>query len=637
MADGNALEKVEVVPDTPIIDGVSWQETTMSRSLAKVEDPFVHIKPVTRKDKAEARRLIKRYQGDSGAHAKYLTIEQINGYMLYRLAWPPYNLDYLNFLATEDPTHHACIMTKAYNIVGAGYMWKETKKVEMMRQDAMQTDQYNKRLQSYNTQVMMNQHEADEATAASKVSPLTGMRTTKVQPKPVPKPTPESMDQKVQKLAAKLIRAQLNLEETIESLNQEDPFLETLLKVWIDVESIGNGYIEIGRNNDGSIGYVGYIPAYTMRVRIDRDGFVQWVLPGYVGPQPMGLQGPYPGLTFFRNFGDTTTPDIFGKDPRPNEILHIKKHTAKSVYYGIPDIVPALASVVGDRYAREYNLDYFENKAVPRYALIVKGAKLSAQAEKKILDYFRKEVKGRHHGTLYIPVPASIGGTVDVKLEAIEADMQDGSFSEYRMVNRGEIAMCHRVPITKLGAGGGGGGGSAGHQAQGREDSKNFDEALVGPEKRRFEYKINRIIEEFTDMFKFKFNEYQIDDKDTISRIQDRNIRNGQDSPNEARIERGKLPRPGGDEYLNPTQQAIGDANLNITGATEMGGSSAANGPNSNTDTTVPGSGNPGRPRQTTDGSPKNANPSRSPVRPVNRASQGSKGGQSTPLPTNRR
>ena len=60
-----------------------------------------------------------------------------------------------------------------------------------------------------------------------------------------------------------------------ENFNIDEDFIETLIKVWVDYLTVGNGYMEIGRNRNGTIGYVGHIPAVFVRVRRARDGFVQ--------------------------------------------------------------------------------------------------------------------------------------------------------------------------------------------------------------------------------------------------------------------------------------------------------------------------------------------------------------------------
>ena len=80
-------------------------------------------------------------------------------------------------------------------------------------------------------------------------------------------------------------------------------------KVVTDLESTGNGYIEVSRTTKGDIGYVGHIPAATMRVRRLRDGYIQIINQSVI---------------YFRNFGATNS-DPIGGDPKPNEIIHLKK------------------------------------------------------------------------------------------------------------------------------------------------------------------------------------------------------------------------------------------------------------------------------------------------------------------------
>ncbi len=106
----------------------------------------------------------------------------------------------------------------------------------------------------------------------------------------------------------KLNRLRQDLYEWLEQCNEEETFTETLIKAYTDVEATGNGYIEIGRTSAGRIGYIGHIPAKTMRVRRLRDGFIQLL---------------YGKAVYFRNFGDQETPNpIADGTDRPNEIIH---------------------------------------------------------------------------------------------------------------------------------------------------------------------------------------------------------------------------------------------------------------------------------------------------------------------------
>ena len=176
-------------------------------------------------------------------------------------------------------------------------------------------------------------------------------------------------EKQLERARRKLNKLRQDLENWLEETNEEETFTETLMKAYVDLEATGNGYIEIGRTSAGNIGYIGHIPSKTMRVRRLRDGFIQLL---------------YGKAVYFRNFGDQETPNPIsdGLD-RPNEIIHLKKYTPMNNYYGIPDIIAAQNAMAGNEFAGKYNLDYFENKAVPRYIITVKGAKLSPESERK--------------------------------------------------------------------------------------------------------------------------------------------------------------------------------------------------------------------------------------------------------------
>lgn len=346
-------------------------------------------------------------------------------------------------------------------------------------------------------------------------------------------------ENQLERARRKLDRLRQELHEWLEACNEEETFKETLIKFYTDVEATGNGYLEIGRTTTGKVGYIGHIPSKTMRVRRLRDGFIQLL---------------YGKAVYFRNFGDQETPNpIAGGLDRPNEIIHFKKYTPKNNYYGIPDIIAAQSAMAGNEFAGRYNLDYFENKAVPRYIITVKGAKLSTESERKLLEFFQVGLKGKNHRSLYIPLPAdSPDSKVEFKMEPIEAGSQESSFNVYRKANRDEILMAHRVPISKIGS------PEGISLANARDADKTFKEQVCKPVQDILEKKLNKLIEEMTDALKMKFNELSLTDEDTQSKIDERYLRMQVITPNEVRIRKGMVPLDGGDEVvqLKPQQQA---------------------------------------------------------------------------------
>lgn len=349
----------------------------------------------------------------------------------------------------------------------------------------------------------------------------------------------ESIDssEELGRVRRNLARQKHRLMDWLETRNDDDTFTMTLIKAYIDAESTGNGYIEIGRKTTGEIGYIGHIPAPTMRVRRLRDGFVQIVNGKAV---------------FFRNFqGEERNP--ITTDPRPNEIIHIKNYTPTNTYYGLPAIVAAKNAMAGNEFASRFNLEYFENKAVPRYIFWLKGAKMSRNAEERLFEFFQGNLRGQSHRTVVIPLPADTPDRkVDMKMEPIETSIQDSSFNNYKKYNKEEILMAHRVPASKVGSSEGIGLAAA------READRTFKEQVCRPAQDSLEKKINKILAEKTDAFKFEFNELTLTDEETRSKIDERYLRMQVIVPNEVRERLGLSTLPSGDTpvVLNAQQQA---------------------------------------------------------------------------------
>jgi PBSX family phage portal protein len=432
-----------------------------------------------------SRDLQKSFTGIDGTGTQQNLLQQaVTGYAMFDLVQPVYNLEYLSKIYEISPYNYAAINAKVANIVGLGYSFVESKKA---------------------MEALDNIEDSTQLNRARR----------------------------------KMDRIRQQLEIWLEDVNEEETFVETLVKVYTDLEATGNGFIEIGRTTSGNIGYIGHIPAKTMRVRRLRDGFIQLL---------------YGKAVFFRNFGDMETENpIAGQEDRPNEIIHLKKYTPMNNYYGIPDIVASQNAMAGNEFAGKYNLDYFENKAVPRYIITVKGAKLSTESERKLLEFFQVGLKGKNHRSLYVPLPAdSSDSKVEFKMEPVEANIQDSSFNNYRKANRDEILLSHRVPINKIGVPEGVSLASA------RDADKMFKEQVCRPAQDILEKKLNRIIAEKTDVLILHFNELTLTDEDTQSKIDERYLRMQVITPNEVRIRKGMVPIDGGDEViqLKPQQAA---------------------------------------------------------------------------------
>ncbi len=430
------------------------------------------------------RSLTKFHEGEGGAKSKKREEQDITGYNLFGVVFPPYNLDYLAKIHEISAAHYSAVWAKASNIVGLGY-------------DFELADRWKLKLEEI---------EAEE---------------------------------KLAKVRRKLAKAKVDLIEWLESCHREDDFLETLRKVWIDYEVTGNGYFEVGRTDSGKIGYIGHIPSASMRVRKLRDGFVQIVENKAV---------------FFRNYGDQQTSNPLEGDASPNEVIHLKKYSPTNGYYGIPDIIAAKTAVAGNEFSARFNLDYFENKAVPRYVIVIKGGTLSPAAQKSLLEFFQVGLKGKNHRTIFVPLPADEGDRkTSFEMKPVEAGTQDSSFNNYRKANLSDILMAHRVPVTKVSM------AEGASLAVARDADKTFKEQVCRPEQRILENKLNKILREVTDVFVIRLNELTLTDESTQSQIDERYLRNKVVTPNEIRSRMGMPGREGGDEVIDLKAQTAAD------------------------------------------------------------------------------
>ena len=433
--------------------------------------------------------------GQGGAGTKQINPGTVyrNGYGLFDVITPPWNLYELANYYDMSFANHAAIDAKVENIVGLGYDFKISDKTQLKLEAGLDGDQ------------------RDRARA-------------------------------------RIERLKIELRDWLENLNDDDSFTNTMMKFFTDVQATGNGYLEIGRTTSGQIGYVGHIPSTTVRVRRLKDGYVQ-----IIGQK----------VVYFRNFG-AKNPNPITADPRPNEIIHYKEYSPLNTYYGVPDIMSAISALHGDQLANQYNIDFFANKATPRYVVTLKGAKLSAEAEDKMFRFLQTNLKGQHHRTLYIPLPGdSDNNKVEFDMKPIETGVQEASFNEYRVRNREDILIAHQVPLSKIG-----GGDSAAIAAALAQD-RTFKEQVARPAQRNLEKMLNKIVREKTDVLELKFNELTLTDEITQSQILERYVKTQIMVPNEAREALGLPQRPDGDEPFEMTSRQAADTRANTAGNRE--------------------------------------------------------------------
>jgi len=203
-----------------------------------------------------------------------------------------------------------------------------------------------------------------------------------------------------------------------------------------------------------------------------------------------------------------------------NELLYIPNPSPLSKYYGVPDWVAEIQTMVGDQEAKRFNREFFEYDAMPQYAVVVEGGTLTDAAREDVRELINnlRQKEGRRVPVLEAEDLADHGidaegdsPTITIQPLTQQGD-DDMSFTEYRQLNELEIAKVHQVPPQLIGR------MESSNRSNAQEAIRDFVKMTVEPRQDRFADRLYRIIhqkilgiEDWTIDFVLKGadNEYQ--------------------------------------------------------------------------------------------------------------------------------
>lgn len=319
--------------------------------------------------------------------------------------------------------------------------------------------------------------------------------------------------------------------------NPEMPF-ETLMEVVVtDLETLGNGYIEVVRNQNTDISELGtitelwHIQSATVRIRRDGDGFVQ-------------IKGGK--KKFFKVFGDKTVVHAdTGHDDGPiplesraTELVHLKIYSPGSDFYGVPRWLAASPSISGARLAAIRNVSFFENDTVPRGMLLVSGGSIQNESIDMIKQFFRFKGRGaeKSHRVVVIQVEGKRSMGPNQPRTTIEwvpvtvGVTEDASFLSYTRSAHEEIREAFgiaRIFYTE----------EETNRAGGVEARSITNDQVFEPERCKIEGQINNtIVRDFgVELTKLQFVRPKLIDPLTQAKIDQVYSRTGALVPNEIR------------------------------------------------------------------------------------------------------
>lgn len=346
------------------------------------------------------------------------------------------------------------------------------------------------------------------------------------------------------------------VEEFLYEPHPELTFIEILDRVMNDYEATGTGYLEVLRAiPNGPLTGMAHIPSHTMRVHRDQKKYAQ-----IRGTKKRWFKRIGVPLDIHMDTGEEHPEGSLQVTARASEIIPFMNYSSRSDYYGLPDVLPALGAILGDLSRRDYNIKFFENHAIPSYAVIVEGADLDEDTEKTIHDFFHTKVKGNPHSTLVLTATTSSGQTVNIKFEKLAVDVKEASFRMYRIDNRDEVLAAHGMPPYRAGISETGnlGGSTA------KESTEIYKMSVIKPRQEMIEQRINRYI--VWGAFgaydwEFKFDEIDTEDEAKDADLHDKYFKMGALTPNQIRKMKGLEPstHPAMDWYYVNGMPITGD------------------------------------------------------------------------------
>lgn len=240
----------------------------------------------------------------------------------------------------------------------------------------------------------------------------------------------------------------------------------------VDYGSMGYAGAEVIKEKkayDGPILRLRHVISHTIRMDNTRQRFVQQIGTNkvYYKAVPAGndiIDGSNLENDLHKTNGTWHPKGTLPPESRATELLFFNRYHPRDKFYGIPQIVPAITTITGDISRARYNTTFFDNYAVPSYAVFITGNYadkdikdadgkiIGTELQKAIKDHFKQLAKNPH-STLILALPTDDKdeGEVKVEFKPLAVDIKEASFRLYRKDNRDEIVSKHKVPPYRIG------------------------------------------------------------------------------------------------------------------------------------------------------------------------------------------
>jgi hypothetical protein len=232
------------------------------------------------------------------------------------------------------------------------------------------------------------------------------------------------------------------IQAQFEQFCPESTLIETLRQVVIDLNLLGNGYLELARDKSDRPNALWWAPATDIRRLRDLSGYVQTC-----AGRAVEFNTYTPSAEVRRNLrkGGTWKNGA-------HELLHLKLPNPNSRYYGLPPAYTVAKDVLADASCKDSNIAMFQNGLCPDYAVVVRGGTLTEETAETIKEYLQEAHRGpgKHHGFLVLETGVGVGGAVpEIELVPIQGKMTDMQWGKFRQMNiESKICKVNRTALS---------------------------------------------------------------------------------------------------------------------------------------------------------------------------------------------
>jgi len=295
-----------------------------------------------------------------------------------------------------------------------------------------------------------------------------------------------------------------------EGATGERPLLETLRLAFLDLNLLGNAYLEVARDGRDRPAALWWVPAREVRARADGDGFCQ-----RTGADRYALFNPYTPKAADRA-GLRSAGAWHGAEGGgwANEVIPLRLPNPNSRFYGLPPAYVAAKDILADAAVKDSNIAFFQNGMMPDYVLAVKGGTLSESTLEEIRTFLGETHRGpdRHHGMVVLEaMPGLPGESVSMEMIPMQQATREMPFLAYRKLAIENKVRAFRVPMSKAGINQYGRLG----EAAGREETEAFKTEVVEPQQTMVEHVFQAMLRDDWGAAGLSFRFRELDLRDT--------------------------------------------------------------------------------------------------------------------------